>query len=177
MRFKFEGNQEYQLQAIESITRLLEGQSHVEVEPNFVEGMLFATVPNLMDLDDEVLLDNLQSLQAQNNLEVDTSLEYIVEKIATATGEATVRFPNFSIEMETGTGKTYVYLRTIQELFRCYGLRKFIVVVPSVAVREGVLKTLEITREHLRQLYDNTPYRYYALRFCKSITSAPVCTI
>ena len=161
MRFKFEGNQEYQLQAIESITRLLEGQSHVEVEPSFVEGMLFATVPNLMDLDDEVLLDNLQSLQAQNNLEVDTSLEYIVEKIATATGEATVRFPNFSIEMETGTGKTYVYLRTIQELFRCYGLRKFIVVVPSVAVREGVLKTLEITREHLRQLYDNTPYRYY----------------
>ena len=162
MRFKFEGNQEYQLQAIESITRLLEGQSHVEVEPSFVEGMLFATVPNLMDLDDEVLMDNLQSLQAQNNLEVDTSLEYIVEKIATATGEATVRFPNFSIEMETGTGKTYVYLRTIQELFRCYGLRKFIVVVPSVAVREGVLKTLEITREHLRQLYDNTPYRYYA---------------
>lgn len=162
MRFKFEGNQEYQLQAIESVTRLLEGQSRAEAEPSFVEGMLFATVPNLMDLDDEVLLDNLQSLQTENKLDADTSLEYIVEKIATATGEATVRFPNFSIEMETGTGKTYVYLRTILELFRCYGLRKFIVVVPSVAVREGVLKTLEITQEHLRQLYDNTPYRYYA---------------
>jgi type III restriction enzyme len=62
--------------------------------------------------------------------------------------------------METGTGKTYVYLRTALELNRRYGLRKFIVVVPSVAVREGVIKTLKITQEHLRALYDNVPYRY-----------------
>ena len=162
MRFKFEGNQEYQLQAIESVTRLLEGQPYVEAEPNFMDGTLFAAVRNLIGLDDDVLLDNLQSVQAQNDLAVDMSLEYIDEKIDTVTGEETVRFPNFSVEMETGTGKTYVYLRTILELFRCYGLRKFIVVVPSVAVREGGLKTLEITREHLRELYDNTPYRYYA---------------
>ena len=79
--------------------------------------------------------------------------------------------------METGTGKTYVYLRTILELFRCYGLRKFIVVVHSVAVREGVLKTLEITREHLSELYDNIPYRYYAYDSAKSSTSPPVRTI
>ena len=162
MRFKFEGDQEYQLRAVESVTRLLEGQSHVEVEPNFVDGTLFATIRNLMDLDDEGLLKNLQSVQAQNDLSEDMSLEYIEEKIDTVTGEETIHFPNFSVEMETGTGKTYVYLRTILELFRCYGLRKFIVIVPSVAVREGVLKTLEITREHLRQLYDNMPYRYYA---------------
>ena len=162
MKFKFEGNQEYQLQAIESVTRLLEGQSYIEAEPTFVDGTLFAAVPNLIDLDDGVFLDNLQSVQAQNGLSVDRSLEYIEEKINTGTGEEIARFPNFSIEMETGTGKTYVYLRTLLELFRCYGLRKFIVVVPSVAVREGVLKTLEITREHLRDLYDNTPYRYYA---------------
>lgn len=62
--------------------------------------------------------------------------------------------------METGTGKTYVYLRTALELHRRYGLRKFIIVVPSVAVREGVLKTLKITQHHLRSLYDNVPYRY-----------------
>ena len=162
MRFKFEGDQEYQLRAVESVTRLLEGQSHVEVEPNFVDGALFAAIPNLIDLDDDRLLKNLQSVQAQNDLDEDRSLEYIEEKIDTVTVEETIRFPNFSIEMETGTGKTYVYLRTMLELFRCYGLRKFIVIVPSVAVREGVLKTLEITREHLRQLYDNMPYRYYA---------------
>src|SRR5204863_1907941 len=62
--------------------------------------------------------------------------------------------------METGTGKTYVYLRTALELHRRYGLRKFIVVVPSVAIREGVLKSLKDTQEHLRAIYDNVPYRY-----------------
>jgi type III restriction enzyme len=63
--------------------------------------------------------------------------------------------------METGTGKTYVYLRTTLELCQTYGRRKFIVVVPSVAIREGVLKTLRITQEHFAQLYDNFPYRFY----------------
>src|SRR5437588_9159025 len=62
--------------------------------------------------------------------------------------------------METGTGKTYVYLRTALGLDRRYGLRKFIIVVPSVAIREGVLKTLKVTQSHLRGLYDNVPYRY-----------------
>jgi type III restriction enzyme len=57
--------------------------------------------------------------------------------------------------METGTGKTYVYLRTIFELHRKYGFKKFIIVVPSVAIREGVLKNLEITRDHFRALYNN----------------------
>ena len=54
---------------------------------------------------------------------------------------------HFSVEMETGTGKTYVYLRTIYELNNLYGFKKFVIVVPSVAIREGVLKNLEITHE------------------------------
>ena len=162
MRLKFEANQDYQLRAIESVANLLEGQSHVEVELNFVEGTLLAATSNRIDLDEEVLLKNLRLVQAQNNLDEDMALEHIEEQIDTVTGEKTARFPNFSIEMETGTGKTYVYLRTILELYRSYGLRKFIVVVPSVAVREGVLKTLEITTKHLGELYDNIPYRYYA---------------
>ena len=162
MRFKFEANQEYQLRAIESVANLLEGQPEVQVKLNFAKGSLLAAVPNHIDLDDESLLRNLQLVQSQNNLDADATLEYIEEKIITVSGDQTIRFPNFSVEMETGTGKTYVYLRTILELFRCYGLRKFIVVVPSVAVREGVLKTLEITRKHLSKLYDNIPYRYYA---------------
>lgn len=162
MKLKFEANQDYQLRAIESVTNLLEGQFHVAVESNFVEGTLLAAVSNRIDLDDETLLKNLQLVQTQNDLDADISLECIEEKIDTVTGEKTARFPNFSVEMETGTGKTYVYLRTILELYRSYGLRKFIVVVPSVAVREGVLKTLEITTKHLGELYDNIPYHYYA---------------
>jgi len=63
-------------------------------------------------------------------------------------------FPNFTVEMETGTGKTYVYLRTAQELAKTYGFRKFVIVVPSIAIREGVLKSLQITREHFQTLYD-----------------------
>ncbi|MDF1543461.1 MAG: DEAD/DEAH box helicase family protein, partial [Anaerosomatales bacterium] len=69
--------------------------------------------------------------------------------------------PHFSVEMETGTGKTYVYLRTIFELSRRYGLQKFIIVVPSVAIREGVLKNIEITAEHFRALYNNLPFEHF----------------
>lgn len=63
--------------------------------------------------------------------------------------------------METGTGKTYIYLRTILESNQRYGFTKFIIVVPSVAIKEGVLKTLEITKEHFRELYDNILYTYF----------------
>ena len=63
-------------------------------------------------------------------------------------------FPNFTVEMETGTGKTYVYLRTMRELAKTYGFRKFVIVVPSVAIREGVLSSLKITKEHFQTLYD-----------------------
>ncbi|MGH7452718.1 MAG: DEAD/DEAH box helicase family protein, partial [bacterium] len=70
-------------------------------------------------------------------------------------GSETWRYPHFTIEMETGTGKTYVYLRTIYELRQRYGFSKFIIVVPSIAIYEGVLKNLEITRDHFRSLYGN----------------------
>jgi type III restriction enzyme len=67
---------------------------------------------------------------------------------------------HFSVEMETGTGKTYVYLRSIYELNKLYGFKKFVIVVPSVAIREGVLKNLEITHEHFQTLYDNVPVNF-----------------
>ena len=63
--------------------------------------------------------------------------------------------------METGTGKTYVYLRTIFELNRRYGFTKFVIVVPSVAIKEGVYKTLQITEDHFRGLYANIPFDYF----------------
>ena len=68
---------------------------------------------------------------------------------------------DFSVEMETGTGKTYVYLRTIFELNKRYGFTKFVIVVPSVAIKEGVYKALQITDDHLRALYSGTPFEYF----------------
>src|SRR6266568_5654382 len=159
MQFKFDANQEYQIQAIDAIAALLESQPRIEVDLTFRLG--FAAVANRLDLDDSLILKNLQTVQSENGIAPDGELACIEETIHTANGEKAVRFPNFSVEMETGTGKTYVYLRTALELYRRYGLRKFIIVVPSVAIREGVWKTLQITKAHLGQLYDNLPYRYY----------------
>jgi type III restriction enzyme len=162
MQFKFDANQEFQLRAIEAITSLLEGQPRVDaVQELHLHGAGFAAIANRLDLDEADLVRNLHKIQAENRLPEDTELQVIEAEIETAEGRKAVRFANFSVEMETGTGKTYVYLRTALELHRCYGLRKFIVVVPSVAIREGVLKTLQITETHLRGLYDNVPCRYY----------------
>ena len=162
MEFRFDANQDYQLQAIAAVTGLLEGQPRVEVDLFFGPGSGFAAVPNRLDLDDLTLLANLQAVQQQNAIRLDDRLACIEECIKTADGKKKARFANFSVEMETGTGKTYVYLRTALDLFRRYGLRKFIIVVPSVAVREGVLKTLQVTEAHLRAIYGNVAYRYAA---------------
>ncbi|MGD0755858.1 MAG: DEAD/DEAH box helicase family protein [Bacteroidales bacterium] len=91
------------------------------------------------------LSGNIQRLQKHSGVKISTDEEIIVNGW------------NFSIEMETGTGKTYVYLRTIYELNKLYGFKKFVIVVPSVAIREGVMKNLEITEEHFQNLYDKVP--------------------
>lgn len=162
MQFKFEANQEFQLQAIESVVTLLEGQPRLQPELRLSLGTGFAAIANRLDLRAEDILQNLQTVQKNNGLDVDNELKVIEKEIETVNGKRNGRFFNFSVEMETGTGKTYVYLRTAFELHRRYGLRKYVVVVPSVAVREGVLKTLQITEKHFRELYDNVPCRYYA---------------
>lgn len=161
MEFKFDANQEFQTRAIESVSDLLEGQPPIEVNLEFsLGGSSFAAIPNRLDLDEETLLKNVQGVQVKNEIAPDKELQCIKANIETVGGTKASRFPNFSVEMETGTGKTYVYIRTILELFRRYGLRKFIAVVPSVAIREGVLKTLKITEKHLKELYGNVTYRY-----------------
>jgi len=163
MELKFDARQEYQLDAIEAIVGLFEGQPRIEADLRFAPGVSsFAAVPNRLDLSEAELLDNLHAVQEQNGIVPDPELICIEERIETAPGPQDVRFYNFSVEMETGTGKTYVYLRTALEFYQRYGLRKFIVVVPSIAIREGVLKTLQVTERHFRELYENTPYRYYA---------------
>jgi type III restriction enzyme len=160
MKFKFEANQEHQVQAIESTCGLFEGQPRIDVALDFKLGSELSAVANRLDVDDGSLLTNLRVVQGRNGLPLDAELLPIEIEIETPQGPKTNRFHNFSIEMETGTGKTYVYLRTALELFRRFGLRKFIVVVPSVAIREGVLTDLRITQGHFRDLYGNLPYRY-----------------
>jgi len=162
MEFRFDANQEFQVKAIEAVADLFDGQAPVSAQVRFKEGTIsLAAIDNRLDLDDTRLLANLQGVQKRNGIRPDAKLECIEQAIQSNGGERKVRFANFSVEMETGTGKTYVYIRTILELFKRYGMRKFIVVVPSVAVREGVLKTLKITEKHLKALYGNPVYRFY----------------
>ncbi|MBN2405920.1 MAG: DEAD/DEAH box helicase family protein, partial [Coriobacteriia bacterium] len=146
---------------IEAIAELFDGQTRLEAIMSFTEGTLHAAVANRIDLREADLLQNLRAVQRRSRIRPDEHLECIEETIPTIGGSRQVRFPNFSVEMETGTGKTYVYLRTALELHRRYGMRKFIIVVPSIAIREGVLKTLRITEDHFNELYRNPVYRYY----------------
>jgi type III restriction enzyme len=161
MEFRFDATQEYQLKAIAAVTGLLEGQTYIPSELVIPESGSFAVVANRLDLTDAELLGNLRKMQEDQGIAQEAALAPIEEKSDGLTGEQLIRFPNFSVEMETGTGKTHVYLRTALELYQRYGLRKFIIVVPSVAVREGVLKTLQVTGKHLAGLYANPPYNYY----------------
>lgn len=150
MKLSFESNLSYQQEAIQSVVGLFEGQNiedsgysynlNEDGALNMVDG-----IANKLVLSDEQLLRNLQGVQEQNELPKSEALDGM----------------HFSVEMETGTGKTYVYLRTIYELNRKYGFKKYVIVVPSIAIREGVLKNLQITHEHFQTLYDNTPTRYY----------------
>ncbi|GAK72613.1 putative type III endonuclease [Agrobacterium rubi TR3 = NBRC 13261] len=100
---------------------------------------------NRLTVGDDDILTNVRAIQEAND----------IEKVAALAGR------EFSIEMETGTGKTYVYLRTIFELNKVYGFKKFIVVVPSVAIREGVLKSVDVTKEHFQTLFDKVPFDHF----------------
>ncbi|MFA4911442.1 MAG: DEAD/DEAH box helicase family protein [Desulfobacteria bacterium] len=133
-----------------------------EINPNLTGGT---------DLDEHWLLDNLQEIQRRNQqksteenrggtLDVSFSLEVDEGMVMEGTGNDSVRTPHFTVEMETGTGKTYVYFRTIHELHQQYGFTKFIIVVPSVAIFEGVRKTSEITESHFDTLYSNVPVAF-----------------
>jgi type III restriction enzyme len=160
MEFKFDPAQEYQLDAIAAAVGLLEGQPYRTSQLVVPKGASFQVIANRLDLDETALLANLKAVQAAHGIKSDAALQTIEADIETVSGAGKAKFPNFSVEMETGTGKTYVYLRTAHDLYRTFGLRKFIVVVPSIAVREGVLKTLRITEKHLREHYGNPPYRF-----------------
>jgi type III restriction enzyme len=156
MKLHFEPDLDYQHAAIESVCDLFRGQETCRTEFTVTrdpfaaqQNMPFAQsdlgIGNRLQLLDDELLANLGEIQIRNGLRPSASL---------SSGD-------FTVEMETGTGKTYVYLRTIFELNRRYGFTKFVVVVPSVAIKEGVYKTLQITEEHFRSLYANTPFEFF----------------
>ena len=117
-------------------------------------------VPNLPQyesLSESWLYDNLRSIQQDAGLVTDLAgiLDVDEGMVLDGAGIESWRYPNFTVEMETGTGKTYVYLRTIYELRKRFGFSKFIIVVPSIAIYEGVIKNIQITRDHFRSLYEN----------------------
>ncbi len=154
MKLHFEPNLDYQIQAIEAVCDLFRGQeicrTEFTVTKAAVGGMqdLFDEglgVGNRLTLLDEELLANLNAVQIRNGLAPSLTL---------ASGD-------FTVEMETGTGKTYVYLRTIFELNKRYGFTKFVIVVPSIAIKEGVYKSLQITEEHFKSLYAGVPFEYF----------------
>ncbi len=153
MKLKFDANLDYQQTAIGAVVDIFAGQmiapSHYMIENTNTnaQGELMATTgfDNNITLTDEQILENLQKTQENNDIEKSTQLNS----------------KDFSIEMETGTGKTYVYLRTIFELSFYYNLRKFVIVVPSIAVREGVLKSIEMMHQHFKTLYKNKEFNYF----------------
>lgn len=151
MKLKFK-HQDFQTDAVNAVVDLFAGQesahSTFSVETGAqvqMSGMNEMGFGNGLVIDDNALLENMHTVQKRNNLPITDN----------------AKTHQFSIEMETGTGKTYVYTKTIFELNRKYGLTKFIIVVPSVPIREGVYKSFEVTKEHFGLQYDNVPYHYF----------------
>ncbi|EFL9552654.1 DEAD/DEAH box helicase family protein, partial [Escherichia coli] len=161
MKIQFDANLDYQRQAIESVTGVFAGQeichTNFTVAPlqSWEEGSLFygtkedsLGIGNRLRLLDEDIHANIRTIQLKNGLapsETFDSKDGI----------------HLTVEMETGTGKTYVYLRTVFEMNRLYGFTKFIIVVPSIAIKEGVQKSLEITATHFKELYENVAFDYF----------------
>ncbi|MFC2729258.1 MAG: type III restriction-modification system endonuclease [Centipeda sp. (in: firmicutes)] len=158
MKLQFNPSLAYQQEAVAAVCDVFQGQTAKptlfsvadSTEEQFASGQnLFGPqqgIGNRLLVDTEDILKNVRAVQARHAL---PQSEHLGQEL------------HFDIEMETGTGKTYVYLRTLLELNKRYGFTKFIVVVPSIAIKEGVKKTLDITEDHFRELYHNVTYDYF----------------
>lgn len=155
MKLKFK-NQDFQTDAMNAVVDLFTGQEKTRSTFSVVEEKQISLMNNLgignaLYIDAQTLSDNMHTIQKRNNLPMTPNASDM----------------QFCIEMETGTGKTYVYTKTIFELNRKYGFTKFIIVVPSIAIREGVYKSFEVTKEHFGLQYDNVPCRYFIYNSAK----------
>ena len=157
MKFRFK-IQEYQTRAVDNTVRVFAGQPSRSSEYRRdvdARDLSSTNLPSIgyanaaLELNGEQLLSNIQQIQKQAGLEPSYKLE---SKSPGACG--------LDIEMETGTGKTYVYIKTIHELHRTYGWSKFIIVVPSIAIREGVSKNFAMLEDHFMEQY-GTKARYF----------------
>lgn len=144
---------DYQDTAIQSIIQAFDGQqvrkSEFTIMDQDAQGKLFGEkgIGNKIDLSVTKLLQNVQQVQIAQGIPISESIPLPI--------------PQFNIEMETGTGKTFVYLKSILELNRKYGFTKFIIVVPSVAIKEGVMKTIAMTRDYFRTQMQGIVYRAF----------------
>jgi len=155
MKLHFEPNLDYQLAAVEAVCDLFRGQETCRTEFTVTRSAVGGArlpgmesnlgIGNRLTLLDDQMHKNLGDIQLRGGLPPSSTL---------ASGD-------FTVEMETGTGKTYVYLRSIFELNKVYGFTKFVIVVPSVAIKEGVYKTLQITEEHFKGIYTGVPFDYF----------------
>ena len=172
MKLKFK-NQDFQTDAVNSVVDLFVGQEKTKgtfsVDNNGMDNFLGTMgVGNALLIDQKTLADNMHAVQRRNNLPLtDPDWGFNFGNVDFSNFSFQGNTPQFSIEMETGTGKTYVYTKTIFELNRKYGFTKFIIVVPSVAIREGVYKSFEVTKEHFGLQYDNVPCRYFIYNSAK----------
>lgn len=163
MQIQFDSSLTYQQDAIESIVKIFKGQeicnsNFTVYSPDFLaKNNLFSNqestnllgYANKLQITEGQLLENIQHIQLQNGLKPSVQ------------GEIDRNMLDLSIEMETGTGKTYVYLKTIMEMHCRYGFNKFIIVVPTIPIKEGVYKSLQITEAHLKDHYANVNYKYF----------------
>ena len=159
MKLHFEPNLDYQLAAIEAVCDIFRGQEICRTEFTVTKHSAQQSLPGIEDdlgignrllLLSEAIQDNLASIQLRHGLKPTI--------LSVKADGKTIKDPDFTVEMETGTGKTYVYLRTVFELNKRYGFTKFVIVVPSVAIKEGVYHTIETAAEHLKGLYAGVPF-------------------
>ena len=162
IKIKFDPNQEHQNEAVTSIVSLFDGLFRADTGAFDLSDEITPNIPPYYQFDQSWLQDNLQEIQRNNNiaesLAVDVDSGFMVDGVSNDTWE----YPSFTIDMETGTGKTYVYLKMIYELHKHYGLRKYIIIVPSIAIYEGVIKSFEMTREHFKAIYGNENIHLYS---------------
>ena len=159
MKIQFDSGLDYQRDAIKAITDIFQGQEICQANftvysPEFLakqQNMAFNEIGygNRLTLTEGNIIENVQNIQLANGLKPSERSEVDRNHL------------DFTIEMETGTGKTYVYLRSIMEMYRKYGFSKHIIVVPSIPIKEGVFKSLQITKDHFKELYDNVNYNFF----------------
>ena len=157
LELKYSATQEHQVEAVEAVCDLFRGQEFMDADFTAAMGKEGSLEQGLITSVGHANGVRLSAAQLKHNLHAIQEEECLPATRVATNG----RLRDFTVEMETGTGKTYVYIRTIYELNRRYGLTKFIIVVPNVAIREGVRKSFQSMHGHFSTLYDNTPLEYF----------------